>query len=270
MDTAVTWTQGRALSFLNKLALALLAVAAITLAWALGIRQRRALALLTVERTQRAHLEELSFAAAGLAHETKNPLGLIRGFAQRIEDTPRADPETLRLASQIIDAADRAAERLGEFLHFARLRDPHLQPTPARALLDDLAQILRVDADAAQVRLDLHAEDLTLLADPDMLRQVLLNLVLNSLEASPPHTTLTLRVTAEGRAARLEVIDQGRGIAPHLLPDVFKPYVTDSPRGHGLGLAIVRRIVERHGWTITLQSEPQHGTRVTLYPITTL
>jgi signal transduction histidine kinase len=100
------------------------------------------------------------------------------------------------------------------------------------------------------------------MADPEMLLQLLLNLLLNSLQASSPGARLQLSFTRSGARGRLEVRDQGCGIAPELLPEVLKPYVSGRAEGHGLGLAIVRRMAEQHGWTIEVFSGPDRGTRV--------
>jgi signal transduction histidine kinase len=97
-----------------------------------------------------------------------------------------------------------------------------------------------------------------------MMEQVLMNLLLNSLQASERGTLVSLRLESRGATADLVVEDQGRGIPPSLLRDVFKPYVTSRAEGHGLGLAIVKRIVDQHGWTIAVRSVEGRGTRVTI------
>ena len=99
---------------------------------------------------------------------------------------------------------------------------------------------------------------------PAMVEQVLVNLLLNALQASEAGTRVTLRLDVQGSKATLAVEDRGRGIPAGLLPDVFKPYVSGRADGHGLGLAIVKRIVDQHGWSIELCSEVAGGTRVTI------
>jgi two-component system, NtrC family, sensor histidine kinase HydH len=97
-----------------------------------------------------------------------------------------------------------------------------------------------------------------------MLRQVLATLLLNSLQASPKAGRVAVRMERHGSRAALVVEDQGCGILPDLLPDIFKPYVAGDPDGHGLGLANVKRFVEDHGWTITADSQLDRGTVMTI------
>jgi len=264
MDSTSGFTDQRVRSMLAKGALALLAIIFMIGAWAQGIRNRRFAADLALERTRLNHLEELRFAAAGLAHETKNPLGLIRGLAQRIEAREGVDPTSARLAEQIIDAADRAAERLGEFLHFARLGAPKLADVDGEKLLGDILEILQYDFDGAQVKLVTHIQPARLKADEEMLRQVVVNLLLNSLTASSPGDTVTVDLDASNSAVALRVRDEGCGIPADLVEHVFKPYVTGTESGNGLGLAIVQRVADEHGWTIDLQTAPNAGTTITI------
>jgi signal transduction histidine kinase len=246
-----------------RLILGLVGIGAIGAAWALGIRAREMSSALEVERQQRAHLEEMSLAAAGLAHETKNPLGIISGLAQRIEHDPGLSDKTRGAAEQIIDAADRAAARLGEFMSYAKTREPDLAPVDVRDVLDKALSVLEHDFEDAGVAVTATVGVPRIVADTDMLLQILLNLLLNSLQASSRGGRVVLRVDRRGRLARLSVDDDGAGIDPELQKEVFKPYVTGRPEGHGLGLSIVKRLAERQGWAVRLESGPGAGTRVT-------
>jgi two-component system, NtrC family, sensor histidine kinase HydH len=246
------------------LLLAWLAIAALVLAWARSIRSRELATELEAERRERARLGEMSLAAAGLAHETKNPLGLILGLAQRLQGDTGESDAARDTAEQIMDAADRATARLSDFINFARLSSPKVDEVAAAEVLGRVGSALRPDFDEAGVKLELAAGDLKIRCDPGMLEQILVNLLLNSLQASPAGTTTSVRLERHGQLANLTVADQGRGIAPHLLPELFKPYVSDRPDGHGLGLAIVKRIAEQHGWAIAVKSEPGRGAAFTL------
>ena len=239
-----------------------LCVIAIIVTWVLTIRGRVLGEELRFVRARAAYLEELGLAATGLAHETKNPLGVILGLAQRIVKSPEDPKETGAMAEHIIDAADRAAARLGDFIVYAKGREANLVPVDARGLLDRVAEILRPDFEASEIKLQSHCDSLMVLADEEMLRQILVNLLLNSLHASARGATIALRLERRGQSAALTVEDQGRGIAPELLPNIFKPYVTSDPEGHGLGLTVVQRFVDQHGWSIGVDSGPGRGTRV--------
>ncbi|MBN1845439.1 MAG: hypothetical protein JW810_07120, partial [Sedimentisphaerales bacterium] len=247
---------------------ALLFVLASLAAWIMAIRGRLLTEQLKAERTRRAHLEELGLAAAGLAHETKNPLGIISGLAQQILADP-AEPQNRRtMVEHILDEVDKATARLGNFMAFARQRRATIRPVNARELGLKMAAILRPDFDAAGVKLTVDCPTISILADAEMLRQILMNLLLNSLHASPAGTTVTVRLEKRADQAVLTVADQGGGIPPELLANIFKPYVAGSANGHGLGLAIVKRFIEEHDWTIQADSLPGRGTTVTIAQIT--
>lgn len=246
------------------LVLAWAAIAALVLAWSRSIYSRDLAAALDAERREGARLAEMSLAAAGLAHETKNPLGLILGLAQRLANNPEGNAAGREAAEQIMDAADRATARLSDFINFAHLPTPNIGDVSAPELLGRIVGALRPDFDEAGVRLVLAADDLRIRCDAGMLEQVLVNLLLNSLQASDAGTTTTLTLAYRQGSATLAVADEGRGIEPDLLPDLFKPYVTGRAGGHGLGLAIVKRIVEQHGWAIAVAKEASGGATFTL------
>lgn len=245
--------------------LALLACSlALTAVWIADIRRRLLAEQLAAERLRSAHLEELGLAAAGLAHETKNPLGIIMGLAQQIASRQDIADESRLMLEHILDEVDKASSRLGNFMSFARPYTPRLQPTDAAALCAEIVDILKPDFDGQGIELRLSVARTMLLADPDMLRQILVNLLLNSLHASEPGGRVDLSLRRQGRRCVLIVQDQGCGIEPELLPEIFKPYTTGSLSGHGLGLAIVRRLVEAHGWRIQAASTPGHGATMTI------
>ena len=246
------------------LVLAWAAIAALALAWSRSIRSRDLAASLEIERRERARLGEMNLAAAGLAHETKNPLGLILGLAQQLSSDPTANARVREKAEQIVDAADRATAQLSDFINFARIPEPRIVEVSASEIFKRVTSALQPDFDAAGVRLVLPAAELRFECDPAMFEQILINLLLNSLQASPSGTTTTVRLARDGAIATLIVSDQGRGIPPELAADIFKPYVTGRVDGHGLGLAIVKRIVEHHGWAIAVSSEVGQGATVSI------
>lgn len=248
---------------------ALVCILAVTAVWITGIRRRVLAGELAAERIRSAHLEELGLAAAGLAHETKNPLGIIMGMAQQIEARHDIPAESRAMLGHIMDEVDKASSRLGNFMNFARQRKPSLTPVRIDRLCREVTRILGPDFEAAGVDLLAQVTEATIAADEAMLRQVLVNLLLNSLHASPAGSTARLVLTRRARRFDLSVEDQGRGIPPELLPDIFKPYVSGSATGHGLGLAIVKRVVEAHWWKISARSEPGKGTVMTITGIRT-
>ena len=247
---------------------ALACIMAVTAVWIAGIRRRLLAGALAAERLRSAHLEELGLAAAGLAHETKNPLGIIMGMAQQITARSDIPPESRTMLEHIVDEVDKASSRLGNFMNFARQRTPNLSPVRTDRLCQELAEIMGPDFVASGVELSIEVPSATISADGSMLRQILVNLLLNSLHASPAGTTVRVSMRRQGRRRlQLAVEDQGMGIPTELLPDIFKPYTSGSATGHGLGLAIVKRMVEAHGWRIQAVSSPDKGTTMTILGI---
>ncbi|MDY0274863.1 MAG: HAMP domain-containing sensor histidine kinase [Desulfomicrobium sp.] len=245
---------------------ALVCILAMTFVWIALIRRRTLTAQLAAERLRTAHLEELGLAAAGLAHETKNPLGIIMGIAQQISQRDDIPKDTKLMLEYIMDEVDTASSRLGNFMSFAKPYSPQLAPVDIANLGQEVAEILGPEFEAHNVTLNFQVPTIKVWADWSMLRQILVNLLLNSLHASKPNTRVEVLLQNKKAGLRLLIIDQGSGIAPDLLPDIFKPYTTGSPSGHGLGLAIVRRLVEAHHWQIRATSSPQ-GTTMTISEI---
>lgn len=242
---------------------ALVSILAINFLWMAVLRRKALSAQLADERVRSAHLEELALAAAGLAHETKNPLGIIMGMAQQIALRPDTNAETKVMLEYILDEVDTASSRLGNFMRFAQPYSPQLEPIDLAVLGREVAEIMGPEFENQKVSLRFNLAPIKIWADQTMLRQILVNLLLNSLHASPPQSEILVHLQHRKTRTSLAIIDQGQGISPQLLPEIFKPYTTGSASGHGLGLAIVRRMVEAHGWQIQALSNDQ-GTIMTI------
>ncbi len=209
------------------------------------------------------HLRDLSQAAAGLAHQTRHPLGLLRGWAQRLAQSDLQSDEARQRAQALMEECDRLTARLNQFLAFARPRDPEPQPVPLTELIRELEVLLQPDWESKHLRFRYYSplDGVDLLeADPDMLRQALFNLLQNAIQASPEGGEVEIRLTSghDGRC-RLTVADQGPGVPEQDQPKLFTPYFTTREEGVGLGLAIVRRIATAHGWQVGYQRRPEGG-----------
>jgi len=241
--------------------LASILILIVLLAWFVSLRTRRLKEELRGAHMRASHLEEMGLAASGLAHETKNPLGIIRGLAQTISGDNSVPEDKREMAETIMEEVDTATDRLGNFSSFAKTHKPEMSIFNAKTFLNRTTDLLKPDCDEARVKIQVNSDDLMIKADTRMLQQVIVNLLLNSLKASSSGSTITVKLSGNHGVAQLSVIDQGEGIPNKIIRDIFKPYVSGRPDGHGLGLAITKRIVEDHNWTINVESNPGKGTR---------
>ncbi len=208
------------------------------------------------------HYRELSQAAAGLAHETRNPLGLVRGWTERlVHDDVDAARKQLH-AQAVMEECDRITARINQFLAFARPCEPDIVDVDLRDLASELRMILQPDCETKEVRLILESlpEGATVRADRELLRQALFNLVQNAIQFSSPASEVQLEwVVERDSTGRLEVCDRGSGVKLDDIESLFSPYFTTRTGGTGLGLAIVRRIAFAHHWRATYRPRPGGG-----------
>jgi signal transduction histidine kinase len=207
-----------------------------------------------------AHLKEMSLAAAGLAHETRNPLNLIRGYAQMAAIEAESLPKLKGLASSIIEEVDRVTAQLNDFIAYSKPREARVAPVEIRQLVADVARTLLPDTEDKHVRLIQPETSCVVEADELLLRQVLFNVLLNALQAVGENGEIRIRVSQAGpREATLEIGDDGTGVPASQRENIFKPYVTMRPNGAGLGLAIVQQIVAVHRWRVECVANEPRG-----------
>lgn len=217
-------------------------------------------------------LSAMGTLALNLAHEIRNPLNaaiLQLHLLGRHLDKLAIDPQTraaLHHKAQIVgDEIGRLSRLLTEFLELARPRAAVRQLVHFGKLVDDVLDLEQDSAAARGVRVRRHlASDCILLGDPEKLKQVVINLVMNALEAMKDGGTLNVDVALAGDQACLAVRDTGFGIDPGLLAQVFDPFFTTKEGGTGLGLSIVRKIVDLHHGEVRIESERNVGTHVTI------
>lgn len=206
-----------------------------------------------------SHLKEMNLAAAGLAHETRNPLNIIRGMAQMLSKQPDASPEIRDKSRAIVDETDKVTVQLNEFINYSRPREIRRGVLQLHSAIKEVVRALNYDIDEKKVKLEIKGEVLSVEADEQLFRQALFNLLLNAVQALPVGGEITI-VTGKRNASEafLEVRDNGPGVLPENRKEVFKPYFTTHQKGTGLGLAVVQQIVLAHGWEIEcLANEPQ-------------
>jgi len=206
--------------------------------------------------------------AGGVAHEVRNPLSSIKGLALLLKNKFAAGSKEQDTADLLVQETERMNRTITEMLSFTRPAALHLGRV-------DLAQLIRrnlelIKAEAAEngvtTFLDEQAELLPVLGDADRLQQVIMNVLLNSLQAMEQGGALsvTLANGVDGQSVEARIRDTGAGIAPDLMAQVFFPYFTTKRKGTGIGLAISQKIIAEHGGAIELESEPGMGTTVTI------
>lgn len=206
------------------------------------------------------HLKEMNLAAAGLAHETRNPLNIIRGMAQLISRQPEAAAEIRERSRAIVDETDKVTAQLNEFINYSRPREVRRTVVALNSVLNEVVRALSYDIEEKKIQLDLKGDAVSIEADEQMLRQVLFNLVLNAIQAlenGGEIQIVTQRQNASG--ASLEIRDNGPGVPVERRQEIFKPYFTTQQKGTGLGLAIVQQIVLAHGWEIECTANEPRG-----------
>jgi len=227
-------------------------------------RHLREVKTLEAEMERGERLATVGNMAAAVAHEIRNPLNAVSMGIQRlrVEFEPAPREEYLRMVDLIQGEVRRLNVIVEEFLSLARPMPLKREPIIVAALLDEVLGLVESEARGAGIAVvrEIPAGLPALHADRDRIKQVLLNLVLNAIQAMSSGGTLEIVAAATGGTLTVTVVDTGGGIAPDLLPKVFEPYVTTKAKGLGLGLAIARRIVEAHGGSIAAESEPGRRT----------
>jgi len=219
-----------------------------------------------MERSQR--LASLGGLAAGIAHEIRNPLSSIKGFATFFKERYRDNPEDRKTAEIMVQEVERLNRVIGQLLEFARPMEMNRQRTSINEVIRYTLKMIEGETRERKIdiRTDLSQDVGDVLMDADKIKQVLLNLYLNSLGAMESGGTLSIALFPQGnRMIRIDVSDTGKGIEERDLAHIFDPYFTTKPSGTGLGLAIVYRIIEAHDGEIRVKSKPGQGTTVSVF-----
>jgi signal transduction histidine kinase len=210
--------------------------------------------------------EQTRMLLAGIAHEVRNPLGGIELFVGLLEDELRQEPDRLAHVQRVRRELDYLKRVVNEFLAYAR--DSVLQESrfAASTLLGEVVESVAAAASArgAQVRLSVQPDDLELSGDREAVRGAVQNLVMNAVEACGGGGLVEITVSASGPLRRVAVRDSGCGMSEETLARAAQPFFTTREKGTGLGLALARKVAERHGGDLELSSQLGVGTTVTL------
>ena len=229
------------------------------------LRERRQLQekLLQSER-----LAALGQMAAHISHEVKNPLMVIGGLAGQVLRASQGDsPKSVEKLRIIVEEIRRLEEFLAEVGSFAKLSEPRKCPIDLNSLIREMCLKLEASLPDNQVKLAMHldANLPQIQFDPLLLRQVLLNIAKNGIEAMPAGGTLTFTSAWDNDRALVRISDSGEGIPPDIMDKIFQPFYSTKPKGSGLGLAISQTIVKAHQGEMRVKSEPHQGTDVTVF-----
>lgn len=222
-----------------------------------------------LHRTQMSraeHLATLGELAAGLAHEIRNPLAGVAGVIDVIgRELPEGSPNR-EILKEVQGEVLHIKQILSELLDYARPKPPNFQPADLNATAEHAVALARQLTLSRPIEIKLaKAENLPPVEhDPMQIQQLLLNLMLNAIQAIGEAGRIDVILESRNSFAAITVSDTGRGIAPEHLPNIFRPFFTTKGQGTGLGLSLARRIAEDHGGRIEVVSQPGAGTRFTL------
>lgn len=216
---------------------------------------------------QTERLAELGTLASGMAHEIGTPMNVILGRAEYL--LQRTQEETTRKGLEtIVTQVERITKIMNQLLAFARRRPIERRPMDLRQTVRDSLDVMRERLSRQQIQVETAWEDGVPLvnADPDQMTQVLLNLILNAVQAMPDGGRLQVGLEQGNGQVRITVSDTGHGVAKEHLTKIFDPFFTtkETGKGTGLGLTVVHGILREHGGTIEVESEPGRGTTFTI------
>ncbi len=224
------------------------------------------------EKLQRAeHLSAIGEMTAGVSHEIRNPLGIIKSSAELLRKKMTKLKESTTIVDIILEESIRLNNIIRDFLDFARPMTPDLKPCAIEDLIEKNLHFLTPQAQEKNLLIDkrIHGPIPLIMGDANRLYQAILNILLNALQAMPPGKTILITLYADTTHVRLTIQDEGSGIEPEHLKKIWTPFFTTKELGTGLGLGIVKNIIESHRGTIHIDNVRPTGTRVDIaLPIT--
>jgi len=232
-------------------------------------KTNRSLADLSLRLMQAERMADLGEGAAILAHEMKSPLGIVRGSAEIL--LKAKDPsEKEKMTSFILDETDRLSKTVDEFLRFARMSPPSKSDTDLNNLVQSAAflwETRRKSSIPVSVRFQLDQSGGMVLLDSRQIYQALLDIFTNAEEAMPQggEIFISTGVDSERKQAWVSIKDTGKGIPQEHLGKVFDRFFTTKDSGLGIGLSVVKKVMEGHGGSVRIESSPENGTKVALY-----
>jgi two-component system sensor histidine kinase HydH len=220
----------------------------------------------TQSQLERSHqLSLIGQMAAGVAHEIKNPLASIKGAVEIIGDDTVTAEEKNEFQGIIAGEIKRIDGTVQEFLEFARPKEVELNRVDLGVTVQSSIRLMQNQIESAGIKLETALpENIVVMADPEKMHQVIINLLLNAIAASKEGQKMEVTLRSDRWSANLIVKDYGDGMKPDDKARIFDPFFTTKAHGTGLGLAIVKSIIERHKGKIDVESVPGQGTEFTI------
>ncbi|MEW5949285.1 MAG: ATP-binding protein [Thermodesulfobacteriota bacterium] len=225
-------------------------------------RSREALSRAYERNLQAERLATIGKGAAHIAHEIKNPLMLIGGFSKQVFESLEPENPNRKKLQIVVDEIRRLESLLVDVSDFARMAQPQKSVQNINEVVSDVYNLMYEGLQkqgiefTKSLRPDIPASSF----DPRQIKQILINLAKNAVEAMPHGGKLDIATDLEGQMIKIAVTDTGKGIPGENLRDIFNPFFTTKPKGTGLGLAISRKIIEDHGGSIEIKSKVGEGT----------
>jgi two-component system sensor histidine kinase HydH len=218
---------------------------------------------------QSEKLASIGQMIATVAHEIRNPLGIIRSSAEMLVKKTNPDPARIqKLSGVIVEEATRLSNILTDFLEFARPRSPATRAIDVRDVVSRVRNNLDQELNLRGIRWvdrPMNGFEPIVLADPDLLYQAFLNVAINAFDAMEQGGTLTVNIVDEKRRVRIDFVDTGKGIKEVDLQKIFTPFFTTNEMGTGLGLSVVHNIISAHGGELAVKSGEGEGASFSIY-----
>jgi signal transduction histidine kinase len=232
------------------------------------IIQRRAMERLRLKE-RLAHAERLSSLgemAAGISHEIRNPLGIIRSSAELLKKKiAKIDPQNT-FPDIIVEEANRLNSIITDFINYAKPRVPKMAPCRVEEIIDKNLTFLEAQnkEKGHLIKRNFQNDLPEIMADSAMLYQSFLNILLNAMQSMPEVGRILVEVSSDDHRITIHFDDEGQGIPPENMNKIWDPFFTTKEKGTGLGLGIVKNIIEAHGGSIQIVNRPVSGARVTV------
>ena len=231
------------------------------------IRKRTRERLRLKEQLSRAkHLSTLGEMTAVISHEIRNPLGIIKSSAELLKKKMADVYPANTIPNIIVEEAGRLNEIISDFLNFARPQAPNLLPYRVEEVLEKNLAFLspQIKEELYTIKKDYSHDLPEIMADPDMLYQAFLNILINSMQSMPGGGLIHVSISSNNDNLKILFEDEGKGIAEDILEKIWDPFFTTKEKGTGLGLGIVKNIIESHGGNVLIQNRPVRGVCVTI------